>query len=169
MLVFARVPYFRAEDNEPLAQRRHPRHFFYLDRIHPVKMVRAWLKWTHHAWFPRVSLIFSTSPSYEPKREKRLGFLQIQRSWRTRRLDTRMILTYGHRWVRSCRFEQLKASKALLKSITKSTVRKDNNSLTKTWFWFTKRPCFSPWSTNILFWKIYIWNISFAEALYFYP
>ena len=30
-----------------------------------------------------------------------------------------MLVTYGHRRVRSCRFEQLKASKALLMSITK--------------------------------------------------
>ena len=45
-LVFARVPYFRAEDNEPLAQRRHPRHFFYLDRIHPV---------FYHSAPPRIS------------------------------------------------------------------------------------------------------------------
>ena len=111
--------------------------------------------------------LFSTSPSYNKKIKKGLGFLQIRRSWRTCRLDTRMLVTRCHRWVRSCRFEQLKASKTLLKSITKNTVRKDDISLTKTCFWFTKRNCFSPWSTNILFWKKYIWNVSFADALCF--
>ena len=45
-----------------------------------------------------------------------------------------MLVTYGHRGVGSCRFEQLKASEALFKSICNHTVRKDDHSLTKTFF-----------------------------------
>ena len=53
------------------------------------------------AWFARRVLIFSTSPRTEPKREKRIGQFTNETICRTRRLDTRMLVTYGHQGVMS--------------------------------------------------------------------
>ena len=88
--------------------------------------------------------------------------------WRTFKLDTRMLVTRCHRWVRSCRFEQLKASKALFKSICNHTVRRDDPNLTKICFWFTNQQVVSAWSKNTFFEKIYLKRELCWRAL-FYP
>ena len=95
-------------------------------------------------------------------------FIQIQRSWRSHRLDSRLLVTLCHPWAKSCRVEQLKASNALLKSITINTVRKDDNIFTKTFYWFTKWPFGSPRITNILFWTSKFKMVAFLRC-FVYP
>jgi hypothetical protein len=53
-------------------------------------------------------------------------------------LDTRMIVTKGHRGFRSSRFEDLKASKLLSRFFNKRNVRKGNHSLIRIFILFRR-------------------------------
>jgi hypothetical protein len=64
--------------------------------------------------------------------ESPMGHLYTKRSWRTRRLVTRMLVIYCHREVRSFRFGQLKGSMVLSWFITMKNFPECHQSLAST-------------------------------------
>jgi len=105
--------------------------------------------------FRAVPIFLWLAQARETKREKWLGYLHARRSRRTRWLDTRILVSYDHRRISSCRFEQLKARRVLSRSINENTAPKDHHSLAWTCFHLWKA-----WTAHALcshiFLKIYI-------------